>query len=76
MFLARNTGWYFDNRALQHSCQLRDVLINMTKEQIYYRPGNFWYRNAEFGRDVSDPAKRGRYGRPNAPGFKFKDGSY
>ena len=47
----------------------------MTNESIYYRPGTVWYRNAEFGRLVSDPDKRGRYGRMNPEGFKYSDGN-
>lgn len=31
------------------------------------------YRNAEFGQPVGDPDKRGRYGRPNPPGFKVAE---
>lgn len=74
-FLARNTGWYYDATALRYSCQLRDTLRNMTGENVYLRPGNIWYRNPEFGKDIIDPDKRGRYGRANAPGFKFEDGN-
>ncbi len=70
-FLSRNVGWQHDAIAVRFSCQLREVLKEMTKETIYLRPGTMWYRNAEFGREVSDPDKRGRYGRPNPPGFKF-----
>ena len=47
----------------------------MTGESVYLRPGTFWYRNAEFGKHVSDPEKRGRYGRPNPPDYKFSDGN-
>lgn len=43
----------------------------MTGQQVYLRPGDIWYRNPEFGKHVSDPDKRGRYGRPNPPGFKY-----
>lgn len=74
-FLARNLGWYFDDTALRYSCQLRHTLANMTGDEIYLRPGLFWYRNAEFGKEVNDPDKRGRYGRQNAEGFKFVDGN-
>lgn len=70
-FLARSVGWQHDNIALRYSCQLREWLANMTGISPYLRPGTGWYRNAEFGKEVSDPDKRGRYGRPNAPGFKY-----
>ena len=74
-FLQRSTGWYFDDVALRYSCQLREALANMTGERPYLRPGTMWYRNAEFGKHVSDPDKRGRYGRPNPEGYKFSDGN-
>lgn len=61
-FLSRNVGWQFDDTALRYSCQLREHLKAVTGEVPYMRPGLFWYRNAEFGKDVSDPDKRGRMG--------------
>lgn len=70
-FFARSVGWYHDNTALRYSCQLRETLKNMTGDDIYLRPGSFWYRNPEFGRTVTDPEKRGAYGIANPPGFKF-----
>jgi hypothetical protein len=70
-FFSRSLGWYHDATALRYSCQLREHLSNMTQESPYLRPGSFWYRNPEFGKYISDPDKRGRYGRPNAPGFKY-----
>ena len=70
-FFARSVGFHFDNTALRYTCQLRELMRKMTGEMEYLRPGNFWYRNPEFGKHVSDPEKRGRYGRPNAPGFKY-----
>eukprot|EP01035_Chromulina_nebulosa_P019833 gene19833-25781_t len=74
-FLARNLGWYYDDTALRYSCQLRELLRNITNEDIYLRPGYLWYRNPEFGKEIHDPDKRGRYGRENAPGYKFNDGN-
>lgn len=70
-FLSRNVGWRYDPIALRYSCQLRDQLAVMTGETPYLRPGTIWYRNPEFGKVVSDPDKRGRYGRPNPDGFRF-----
>jgi len=67
-FLARSVGWRHDARALRYSCQLREVLANATGTAPYLRPGLHWYRNPEYGRPIEDPDKRGRYGRPNAPG--------
>eukprot|EP01036_Dinobryon_divergens_P022061 gene22060-30295_t len=70
-FLARNVGWHHDSKALRYSCQVRTQLAEMTGVQVYLRPGDVWYRNPEFGKHVSDPDKRGRYGRPSPPGFKY-----
>jgi hypothetical protein len=72
-FLSRNVGWQLDTTALRFSCQLRETLQKMTNESVYFRPGTQWYRNPEFGREITDPDKRGRYGRPNAPGFKYSN---
>lgn len=72
-FFARSVGFHHDNTALRYSCQLRETLANMTGEKIYLRPGSHWYRNPEFGKTISDPDKRGRYGRANPPGFKYMD---
>lgn len=74
-FLVRQVGWERDPIALRYSCQLREMLRQMTGEDVYLRPGYFWYRNPEFGKHVSDPAKRGRYGRPNPENFVYRDGN-
>ena len=74
-FLARSTGWYHDPSALAYSCQLRQLLANMTGNVTYLRPGTIWYRNPEFGKEITDENKRGRYGRQNAAGFHYKDGN-
>ena len=74
-FLARNVGWLRDAVALRYSCQLREVLRRVTGETDYLRPGSGWYRNAEFGKHVSEPEKRGRYGRPNPDEFIYLDGN-
>eukprot|EP01039_Chlorochromonas_danica_P000624 gene624-679_t len=70
-FLQRSVGWKHDNIALRYSCQLREHLQNRTKEEFYLRPGTMWYRNPEYGKLIADPEKRGRYGRPNPPNFKY-----
>ena len=72
-FFGRSIGWYLDDTMLRYTCQLRDILREKTGHSIYLRPGNFWYRNPEYGRTITDPAKRGPYGKPNPIGFKFKD---
>lgn len=71
-FLSRNVGWQHDPVALRYSCQLRELLRNVTNEAFYLRLGTSWYRNPEFGKHISDPDKRGRYGRPNPEGFHYK----
>ena len=72
-FLQRSVGWTHESTALRYSCQVREVLKNITGEKLFLRHGDFWYRNPEFGKDVSDPDKRGRYGRPNPDGFKYNE---
>lgn len=69
-FFARSVGWQVDRIALRYSCQLRETLASFTGQNVYLRPGTGWYRNPEFGRPITDPDKRGRYGRPNPPDFK------
>jgi hypothetical protein len=73
-FFHRSVGWYLDRSALRYSCQVREVLNNVTGEAHYLRPGDMWYRNPEFGRPLEDPRKRGRYGRAMAGG-RYDDGN-
>ena len=61
-YLERAFGFEFDNRAVVHGCALRALLAQRTGEESYLRPGDFWYRNPEFGKVVGDPSKRGRNG--------------
>jgi len=61
-FLDRTIGFEFDNSGVAWGCQLRALLRNRTGEAHYVRPGDFWYKNPEFGKTVSDPRKRGRFG--------------
>lgn len=75
-FFHRSVGWYSDNTAAtRYGCQLRELLRNMTGDPVYFRPGDLWYRNPEFGRHVGYPEKRRRYVRPNPPGFHYTDGN-
>ena len=74
-FFQRNLGWKVDRVAIKYSCQLRRVLAKKQKTVPFMRANTVWYRNAEFGKHVSVPDKRGRYGRPNPEGFHFKDGN-
>jgi hypothetical protein len=41
-FLARNVGWYRDTRALRYTCQLRELMKNVTGKAPYLRPGDMW----------------------------------
>jgi hypothetical protein len=52
----------YDPSAVRYSCQVREIIREVTNETTFLRKGDFWYRNPEFGREVSDPAKRGRKG--------------
>jgi len=61
-FLDRTLGFTYDDSALSWTCQLRDLLRERTNESDYIRPGDFWYRNPEFGKVVLDSNKRGRGG--------------
>jgi len=72
-FLHRSVGWTHESTALRYSCQVREVLRQVTGEKIFLRHGDFWYRNPEFGKAVNDPDKRGRYGRANPDGFKYSE---
>jgi hypothetical protein len=50
LFLDRSVGWLLDNRAAVHyGCQVRSIISNMTNQTTYFRPGDNWYRNKEFG---------------------------
>ena len=49
------------------------VIQEMTNQTVYIRPGKNWYRNLEFGKEVWDPDKRGRYGRAAPAGFKWNE---
>jgi hypothetical protein len=69
-FLDRNVGWKLDTSALRYSCQLREHLANITGNPVYYRPGDMWYRNTEFGRPMNDAFKGRRSGVPVEAGFK------
>lgn len=71
-FLDRNVGWTLDTTALRYNCQLRAHLANVTGSPVYFRPGDMWYRNTEFGRLMTDGAKGRRGGVPIDPDFKVK----
>ena len=85
-YFDRATGFEFDDSAIKWSCQLRSLLYNRTGAAHYVRPGDFWYRNPEYGKIVSDPKKRARYGRgegakvspgemnPYPPGITYQGG--
>lgn len=61
-YFERSFGWTYDPSALRYSCQVREIIAEVTKESIFYRKGDFWYRNPEFGREITDPSKRGPLG--------------
>ena len=72
-FLHRSAGFTTDISALHYSCAVRRVLREVTGEDRFLRYGDQWYRNIEFGKNVSDPSKRGRYG--NAKTERVLDGN-
>ena len=72
-FLHRSVGWLHDATALRYTCQMRELLQQMTNEPFFLRHGTFWYRNPEFGKIITEPKKRGRYGRPNPDNFKYNE---
>ena len=74
-FFQRSVGWKHDNSSLRYTCQLREHLAKVTGTPVYHRPGSQWFRNPEFGKYLSVPEKRGRFGRPNPEGFHFRDGN-
>jgi hypothetical protein len=63
-FFDRSVGWTFDDRAAQYGCQVRSILRKVTKQPVYYRPGDMWYRNTEFGLVMNDGEKGHRNGAP------------
>jgi hypothetical protein len=63
-FFSRSVGWHYDPSAVRYSCQVREIIRQVTKESVFYRRGDSWYRNVEFGKEVTDPSKRGRGGAP------------
>jgi hypothetical protein len=57
-YLDRNLGRALDTRAsTRYSCQVREVLRNMTEEAVYLRPGDRWYRNVEYNKSLLDEEK-------------------
>jgi hypothetical protein len=57
-FLDRNLGRSLDVRASRrYGCEVREILQTMTGEDIFLRPGNFWYRNVEYNRSLLDEGK-------------------
>ena len=63
MFLKRSYGWMYDPSALRYSCQLRELLAQVTGNATFYRAGSNWIRNQEFGRPLNNPKKSLRGGK-------------
>lgn len=61
-YFERSFGWTYDPVITRYSCQVREIIREVTKEPIFYRHGDFWYRNPEFGREINDTSKRGHHG--------------
>lgn len=71
-FLDRNVGHHLDSRMLRYTCQLRQHLIDKTGQNPYFRSGDYWFRNVEFGRPLLDGAKGRRNGGPVTDGYTFR----
>jgi hypothetical protein len=61
-YFERSFGWTYDPVITRYSCQIREIIREVTKEPVFYRRGDFWYRNPEFGREINDTSKRGPLG--------------
>ena len=53
----------YDPSALRYSCQLRELLAQVTGNATFYRAGSNWIRNQEFGRPLNNPKKSLRGGK-------------
>lgn len=72
-FFERSFGYLYDGSAVHWGCQIRQLLANRTGEKDYLRPGDFWFRNPEFGKIVEDPGKRGRFGAAKGKALDWQD---
>jgi len=71
LFMDQSIGVEHDARAaIRYGCQLREILKQKTGEDVYLRPGPYWYRNVAFGKDLEDGRKGKRNGRPVKDGKK------
>lgn len=74
-FLDRNLGRVRDVRArLRYSCQVREILQEMTNESEYLRPGDYWYKNLEHNKSLLDESKTAKMigNFSNWTGYMFK----
>ena len=39
-----------DRAASRYGCQMRERLKEVTGEEVYLRPGPYWYRNVVYGK--------------------------
>jgi hypothetical protein len=43
-----------DPSAVQYSCQVREIIREVTHVPAFLRQGDFWFRNPEFGRGIDE----------------------
>lgn len=70
-FLDRSIGWKTNRDAVVYGCQVREILQDFTNMSQYFRPGDYWYKNVEFGRPMNHPLKGRRNNRPAPDNFKY-----
>jgi hypothetical protein len=57
----------------RYGCQVRNILREATKQDVFLRAGDFWYRNVVHGRPLTDGSKGKRYGHPLPKGHKANE---
>jgi hypothetical protein len=60
-YFERSVGWMHDPSAVQYSCQVREIIYEVTNVTEFIRKGDFWSRNPEYGRNI-DKAEQARWG--------------
>jgi hypothetical protein len=63
----------YDPSAVRYSCQVREIIREVTNETTFLRKGDFWYRNPEFGKnfDKTDQVQWGGAFHPVVNPYKY-----
>jgi hypothetical protein len=63
----------YDPSAVRYSCQVREIIREVTNETKFLRRGDFWYRNPEFGKkfDETDQLQWGGSFHPVVNPYKY-----